>query len=86
MKKLTKQGGEINMDTFRKEYTPLDDEQKAEMLAIKVKGDELEALYAKSIQRGPRLMAMAQSHLELSVMCAVKAVTTATVGGENPKA
>ena len=75
------------MDTFRKEYTPLDDEQKAEMLAIKVKGDELEALYVKSMQREPRLMAMAKSQLELSVMCAVKAVTTAATGeGENPKA
>ena len=79
-------GGEINMDTFRKEYAPLDDEQGAEMLAIKVKGDELEALYVKSMQREPRLMAMAKSQLELSVMCAVKAVTTAIVGGENPKA
>jgi len=74
------------MDTFRKEYTPLDDEQEAEMLAIKLKGDELEALYVKSMQREPRLMAMAKSQLELSVMCAVKAVTTAIVGGENPKA
>lgn len=63
-------------DTFRKEYTPLDDEQKTEMLEIKTKAEELEALFLKSKSREPRLMSIALTQLELSVMAAVKAVTT----------
>lgn len=73
-------------DTFRKNYTPLDDQQKAEMLAIKQKAEELEALFIKSMQREPRLMALAKTHLENSVMWAVKAVTTEQIGGVNPQA
>ena len=82
--KSIKRGGDI-MDTFRKEYIPLDEQQKAEMLAIKEKAEELEVLFLKSIQREPRLMAMAKSLLELSIMCAVKAVTTEQKSGENPQ-
>lgn len=63
-------------DTFRKEYAPLSDAQKAEMLEIKNKAEELEALFLKSKAREPRLMAIAQTQLELSIMAAVKAVTT----------
>lgn len=64
------------MDTFRKEYTPLTDGQKAEMEAIKTKAEELEALFNNSIPREPRLMAVAKTNLEQAVMWAVKAVTT----------
>ncbi len=67
-------------DTFRIEYTPLDDQQKAEMLAIKEKAEELEELFNKSIQGEPRLMALGKTHLENAVMWAVKAVTTASTG------
>jgi len=65
------------MDTFRKIFAPLTDAQKAEMDAIKTKAEELEALFNASAQREPRLMAVAKTQLEISVMCAVKAVTTA---------
>lgn len=74
-------------DTFRKEYSPLTEEQKAEMLAIKEKAEELEALFIKSMQREPRLMAVAKTHLEDSVMWAVKAVTTKeSTEGATPQA
>lgn len=63
-------------DTFRKEYAPLTEEQKAEMLEIKNKAEELEALFLKSKFREPRLMSIALTQLELGVMAAVKAVTT----------
>lgn len=72
-------------DTFRKNFTPLNEQQKAEMLAIKEKAEELEELFNKSIQREPRLMAVAKTNLEQSVMWAVKAVTTEQKGGENPQ-
>jgi len=63
-------------DTFRKLYTPLSEEQKAEMQAIKNKAEELEELFNKSMSREPRLMAIAKTNLEQGVMWAVKAVTT----------
>lgn len=70
-------------DTFRKEYTPLNDEQKVEMQNIKTKAEVLEALYSDSLnkspegqsQEAPRLIAMAKSYLEISVLLAIKAVT-----------
>lgn len=69
-------------DTFRKEYTPLDDEQKEQMLAIKNKAEELEALFNAIAPEGERsersrLKAIANTQLELTIMVAVKAVTTA---------
>jgi hypothetical protein len=73
-------------DTFRKEYAALSDQQKTEMQAIKEKAEELEALFIKSMQREPRLMSLAKTHLENSVLWAVKAVTTAETGGEDPQA
>lgn len=69
------------MDTFRKVYTPIDDQQKAEVQAIKEKAEELEELFGKSMQREPRLMAVAKTNLEQSVMWAVKAVTTENKSG-----
>lgn len=73
-------------DTFRQIYTPLNEQQKDEMQAIKEKAQELEDLYTKSMQREPRLMAVAKTNLEQSVMWAIKAVTTEQKGGENPQA
>jgi hypothetical protein len=68
------------MDTFRKVYAPLSDEQKAEMEAIKTKAEELEVLFNKAVGRNPRLIAMAKSELEICILLGVKAVTTAEVG------
>jgi len=71
-------------DTFRLNYTPLDDEQKAAMQDIKVKAAELEALFDAIAPEGERsdrsrLKAVAKTELEGAVMWAVKAVTTAKV-------
>lgn len=71
-------------DTFRKEYTPLDDEQKAAMLAIKNKAEELEVLFDAIAPEGERsdrsrLKAIAKTDLEKTIMVAVKAVTTVKV-------
>lgn len=72
-------------DTFRKNFAPLSDQQKAEMQAIKEKAEELEELFNKSVQREPRLMAVAKTNLETSVMWAVKAVTTEEKVGKTHK-
>ena len=63
-------------DTFRKKYNPLTEDQKIRMAQIKDKAEELESLIndARTESNG-RLIAMAQSHLEISVMCAVKGIT-----------
>lgn len=63
-------------DTFRKEYGTLTDEQKAEMVDIKNKAEELETLFLKSQHREYRLMAVALTQLEITIAMAVKAVTT----------
>lgn len=63
-------------DTFRKSYTALTDNQKAEMLAVKEKAEELEALFSKAFIRNARLVSIAKTHLETAVLFAVKAVTT----------
>lgn len=66
-----------NNDTFRKEYTPLTDDQKARMLAIKEKAEELEKLFNTAMWDGfdMRLLKIAATNLEISILCAVKAVT-----------
>lgn len=63
-------------DTFRRVYKPLSEGQKMQMEAVKVKAEELEEIIdkCKSPENG-RLMAMAQSHLEIAIMCAVKGIT-----------
>lgn len=63
-------------DTFRKEYAPLTEEQKNKVTEIKEKAEELETLMLGEKSREPRLMSIALTNLELSVMAAVKAVTT----------
>ena len=70
------------MDTFRKEYTPLDDEQKASMDLIKDKAQELLDLFDKTVapeERSDRsrCMAVARTNLETTIMWAVKGVTSA---------
>lgn len=69
------------MDTFRKEYTPLTEEQKVQMDAVKNKAAELLALFnevvpAEERSERSRCMAIARTNLETTIMWAVKAVTT----------
>lgn len=68
-------------DTFRKEYTPLTDEQKAQMGAIKDKAQELLDLFNAAVPPGEqsersRCMALGRTNLEQAIMWAVKGVTT----------
>lgn len=64
-------------DTFRKEYTPLTDDQKARMTEIKTKAEELEKLFNEAMWAGHdmRQLKIAHTNLEQSIMWAVKAVT-----------
>ena len=67
-------------DPFRKEYTPLTDEAKAQMLEVKEKADELLALFNKIVpseerSERSRCMAIARTNLETTIMWAVKGVT-----------
>lgn len=66
------------MDTFRKEYKPLTEEQKQWMDEVKAKAEDL----FLSIDRprnadfaGNREIALAKTNLEQSVMWAVKGIT-----------
>ena len=68
-------------DTFRKEYTPLTEDQKNQMAAIKDKAVELMDLFqavvlAEERSERSRCMAIARTNLEQTIMWAVKAVTT----------
>jgi len=70
-------------DVFRKEYTPLDDQQKLAMGEIKDKAQELLDLFNQFVPQDERsersrCMAVARTNLEQTVMWAVKAVTTKT--------
>lgn len=70
-------------DTFRKVYTPLTDQQKAQIQAIKEKAEELELLLDNCIPATERsdqgrCMNVARTNLETTIMWAVKAVTTGT--------
>lgn len=77
------EGGEKYMsDTFRKEYTPLDDAQKEQMKLIKEEAGALEMLFDGAVplaerSERSRCMAIARTNLEQAIMWAVKAVTTA---------
>lgn len=69
-------------DTFRKEYTPLSDEQKAQMAAVKNQAQVLLDLFDAAVptterSERSRCMAIARTNLEQSIMWAVKGVTTA---------
>ncbi len=64
------------MDRFRKQYTPITDDQKELVSVIKEKAVELEALFESAKFYDHRLGAIALTELESSVMWAVKAATT----------
>ena len=69
-------GGDNMTDTFRKTYTPLTDEQKSQMQAVKEKAAELEQLYNEAITpENGREIAIGKTNLEQSVMWAVKGIT-----------
>jgi len=66
------------MDTFRKEYKPLTDEQKKWMEEVKTKADELLLAIDKPRNAefaGNREIALAKTNLEQSIMWAVKGIT-----------
>lgn len=68
------------MDTFRKEYKPLSEEQKEHMEAIKLSAEELLrqfnlAVSADERSERSRCMAIARTNLEQAVMWAVKGLT-----------
>ncbi len=70
------------VDTFRKEYTPLSDEQKAQMAGIKEQAQVLLELMNAAVpveerSERSRCMAVGRTNLEQAVMWAVKGVTTA---------
>jgi molybdenum cofactor biosynthesis enzyme len=70
-----------NNDTFRKVYTPLDEEQKAEMAEIKDKAQQLLDIFNTAVptderSERSRCMAVARTNLEQTIMWVVKAVTT----------
>lgn len=64
-------------DTFRQEYRDLNDAEKASVKDIKNTAEELEALInaQKSNGKDVRLLSIALTHLETSIMFAVKAIT-----------
>lgn len=69
------------MDTFRKEYTELSEEQKQQMSDIKDQAQEVLNKWNAIVPREERsersrCMAIARTNLETAVMYAVKAVTT----------
>lgn len=68
-------------DIFRKEYTPLTDEQKEQVAKLKEYGEEVLVTmnsFVPTDERSERsrCMAIARTNLETAVMYAVKAVTT----------
>jgi len=66
-------------DTFRKEYKPLSDIQKASVLFIKEIAEGLEKQLDEINDSGmsvdKRCMALAKTNLEQAVMWAIKAIT-----------
>jgi len=64
-------------DTFRRKYKQLSDNQVVDVELIKIMAEALESSIDASIKpSNARLMAMAKSHLEISIVCAVKGITT----------
>lgn len=69
------------MDTFRKEYKPLTDEQKEHMNVVKNTAELLlesfnNAVPAEERSERSRCMAVARTNLEQAVMWAVKGITS----------
>ena len=68
-------------DTFRLEFTLLDEEQKTQMNELKLDGQKLLDKFNLIVPKDERsersrCMAIARTNLEIGVMMAVKAVTT----------
>lgn len=68
-------------DTFRKEFAPLTEEQKAQVIVLKEAGEGMLEAWNDIVPREERsersrCMAIARTNLETAVMYAVKAVTT----------
>ncbi len=68
-------------DTFRKEYTPLTEEQQSQVAVIKENAEHLLGLlngFVDPNERSERsrCMAIARTNLETTIMWAVKSVTT----------
>lgn len=63
-------------DTFRKEYTPLTDQQKAIMMKVKEQAEVLLNLFDEAnTPNSGREIALAKTKLEESIMWAVKGIT-----------
>lgn len=67
-------------DTFRKEYTPLTDDQKTQMAQVKDKAQELldilnTIVLQEERSERSRCMAVARTNLETTIMWAVKGIT-----------
>lgn len=63
-------------DTFHKEYKPLTEEQKTQMIAIKGIAESLEtAINESTTPQNGREMAVAKTNLETAIMWAIKGVT-----------
>lgn len=75
-------------DTFRREYQPLDEYQKMQMDAIKKTAEELESMYNAVMENGydVRMIKLAKTNLEQSVLWAVKAVTGLKAERVGPRA
>lgn len=66
-------------DTFRKEYAPLSENQKAWMNEVKDKAEELLLAIDKPREgdfKGNREIAVAKTQLETAIMWAVKGITS----------
>lgn len=68
-------------DTFRRNYTPLSDQQRAHMDQVKIYAEDLEVLFDKVSPRTvqgekSRCINIARTKLEEAVMWAVKGITT----------
>lgn len=68
-------------DTFRKVYTPLTDEQKAQMDKVKDQAEILLGLFNEDVppeerSERSRCMSVARTNLEQTIMWAVKAITS----------
>lgn len=64
-------------DTFRKEYKPLSEEQKTQMIAIKGIAESLEsAINTSTTPQNGREIALAKTNLEQAIMWAVKGITS----------
>lgn len=67
-------------DTFRKEYKPLTEDQKAQMQAVKDQAEQLEGLLNGVLDPNERserarCIAVAKTQLETAIMWAIKGVT-----------